>query len=111
MSDIKNKITLLIKDIIFFYIKHFYDKYLSEHSLKSLDDNEVNKFINLNYSDKEQTIKKYVRDSLRKNLTDAEYNTTVIESILVELFKDKDLNKERIKQEILDYQNNNLNTE
>lgn len=111
MSENKNKITLLIKDIIFFYIKHFYDKHITELNVKSLSDLQINEFINANYSNKEPEIKKYVRNSLKKNLSEEEYNTTIIENILLELFRDKDLNKERIKQEILDYQNNNLNTE
>jgi hypothetical protein len=97
----------MMKDIIFFYVKYYYDKYLSENNLSILNETQINDFINTHYTNKGKEIKDYVRNSLKKNLGD-KYNSLTVENILLELFNDIDMAKERLKIEIIDYQNNHM---
>ena len=93
----------LVKDIIFFYVKYYYDKYLTEHSLETMNDEDIDKFIGIYYGEKQQDLKDYIRKSLKKNQGD-EYSSMATENILLELFTDTDMAKERIRLEILDFQ-------
>ena len=100
-----NKLTLpnMVKDIIFFYIKHYYDKYLSNNNLSVLNRQQIEEFISVNYVNKQNKIKKYIRDSLKKNLGN-EYNGITVENLLLEIFNDDDLAQERLRLEITNYQ-------
>ena len=100
-----NKLTLpnMVKDIIFFYIKHYYDKYLATNNLSVLNDQQIEEFISSNYVNKQNKIKKYIRDSLKKNLGN-EYNGITVENLLLEIFNDDDLAQERLRLEITNYQ-------
>ena len=96
----------MIRDITFFYVKFYYDKFLKENSISKMTIQQVNEFIENHYTNKENDIKKYIRNSLKKNLGD-NYNPITTENILLEMFNDTDLAKARIKNEIIDYQDNN----
>jgi hypothetical protein len=93
----------LVKDIIFFYVKYYYEKYLTEHSLEKMSDNDIEKFIGIYYDERQQDLKDYIRKSLKKNQGD-EYSSIATENILLELFNDTDMAKERIRLEINDFQ-------
>lgn len=99
----------LIKDIIFYYVKFYYDKFITELSVNKLTEEQINDFVELHYTNKEKDIRDYVRKSLKKNLGD-EYNSFTTENILLELFSDASMAKERLRLEINDYQENHLNT-
>ena len=103
------KLTLpnMVKDIVFFYIKHYYDKYLKKNNITILSESEINNFISENYVNKQNKIKKYIRDSLKKNLGN-EYNTITVENLLLEIFNDDDLAQERLRLEIKVYQETKL---
>lgn len=93
----------MIRDIIFFYVKFYYDKYLTEHNLSSMTETNIEDFINIYYVEKQQDLKDYIRKSLKKNLG-SEYNSIAVENIIMELFNDSDMAKERIRLEISDFQ-------
>lgn len=103
------KLTLpnMVKDIVFFYIKHYYDKYLKKNNITILSESQINNFISDNYVNKQNKIKKYIRDSLKKNLGN-EYNTITVENLLLEIFNDDDLAQERLRLEIKVYQETKL---
>ena len=103
------KLTLpnMVKDIIFFYIKHYYDKYLKQNNIIKMTDAQINTFIYENYNNKQTKIKKYIRDSLKKNLGN-EYNGLAVENLLLEIFNDDDLAQERLRLEIKNYQKTKL---
>ena len=109
-NDKQEKLTLpnMVKDIVFFYIKHYYDKYLIKKNIKILSDSEIEEFISENYVNKQVKIKKYIRESLKKNLGD-EYNGIAVENLLLEIFNDDDLAQERLRLEIKNYQETKLN--
>jgi hypothetical protein len=93
----------LVKDIIFFYVKYYYKKYLTENSLDKMSVDDIEKFINIYYGEKQQDLKDYIRKSLKKN-QGVEYNSIATENILLELFNDTNMAKERIRLEIIDFQ-------
>lgn len=93
----------LVKETIFFYVKYYYDKYLVEHTIQIMEPQHIDTFIQQHYTDRERDLRDYVRKSLKKNLGDG-YNNLAVENILLEIFKDPALAKERIKLEITDYQ-------
>lgn len=95
----------MIRDISFYYVKFYYDKFLKEKQINIMTNDQVNTFIEEHYTNKELDIKKYIRNSLKKNLGKG-YNPITTENILLEMFNDADLAKARIKNEILEYQNN-----
>ena len=103
------KLTLpnMVKDIIFFYIKHYYDKYLKEKNIIKMSDEQINTFIYENYNNRQKKIKKYIRDSLKKNLG-SEYSGMAVENLLLEIFNDDDLAQERLRLEIKNYQKTKL---
>lgn len=97
----------LVRDIIFHYIKHYYEKWLHEHNKNKMTDNDINEFINEYYNLKQSDLRKYVRATLKQNLG-ANYNQMAVENILMEINKDPEFAKTRIHMEIEDYQNKKL---
>jgi hypothetical protein len=95
----------MIRDISFYYVKFYYDKYLKDNNINKMTSEEINMFIEEQYTNKENDIKKYIRSSLKKNLNNY-YNPMTTENIILEMFSDSDLAKARIKNEIVEYQNN-----
>ena len=108
MSSSEKTLTNLVKETVFYYVKYYYDKYLTEHQLTIMDDADIDRFIQTNYTDREKDLRDYVRKSLKKNLGDG-YNNLAVENILLEIFKDQAMAKERIRIEIVDYQYHNHN--
>ena len=108
MSSGEKTLTNLVKETVFYYVKYYYDKYLTEHQLTIMDDADIDRFIQTNYTDREKDLRDYVRKSLKKNLADG-YNNLAVENILLEIFKDQAMAKERIRIEIVDYQYHNHN--
>ena len=106
MASSEKTLTNLVKETVFYYVKFYYDKYLNEHQLTIMDDTHIDQFIQTNYTDREKDLREYVRKSLKKNLGDG-YNNLAVENILLEIFKDPAMAKERIRLEIVDYQYHN----
>ena len=106
MSSIERNLTNLIKDIVFYYIKYYYDKHLKENSIEKILDDNIKVFINNIYDNNSLKIKNYIRKSLKKNQKE-NYNSMVVENILLEMFDDIEFAKIRITNEIVEYQNNN----
>lgn len=105
MSDTNKTLPNLIREIIFFYVKHFYDRYLLQNNISTMTTEHIDKFIKLYYTDKETYMRDYVRNTLKKN-QGAAYNSIAVENILLEISSDPIMAKERIKLEIQDYQTN-----
>ena len=106
--DTQNKtLPNIVRDIVFFYVKFYYDKYLKENNISNMTDTDINNFIHIHYTNKETEIRNYIRKSLKKNLGN-NYKPISVENILMEIFNDPEMAFERIKIEIIDYQNNKL---
>lgn len=100
---IEKSLPNMIRDITFYYVKFYYDKYLKDNDIEKMETTQIAKFITDHYTNKENDIKKYIRNSLKKNLG-ANYNPITTENILLEMFNDSALAIARIKNEIIDYQ-------
>lgn len=93
----------LVRDVIFHYIKHYYEKWLNDtgNSVMSADD--ITAFVEKYYNEKQKDLRKYVRSTLKKNLG-VKYNQLAVENILLEITQDPEFAKTRIRVEIEDYQ-------
>lgn len=103
--DQKRNTTNLIKDIVFYYIKFYYDKELKNKKKHIMEECEIETFVNDMYTDNTDKIKTYIRNSLKKNQKE-NYNKFIVENILVEMFNDIEYAKNRVIIEIKTYQNN-----
>jgi len=100
-------ISNLIRDIVFYYIKFYYDKYLTDNKCIMIDKKKIPSFVEELYVGRTKELKEYIRSSLKKNIKE-EYNKTVVENILVEMFSDVNYCRTRIIDEIILHQENNL---
>ena len=96
-------LTSMIRDITYFYIKHFYDKTLTETKQTKLENNMLSELIDNLYINKSLDLKKYIRDTLNENLEN-NYNSFAVENIILEMFNDPTYSKQRIYLEIVEYQ-------
>ena len=105
MSAVERNTTNLIKDIVFYYVKYYYDKHLKENNIDIIENENVPMFIDNLYNNNSKKIKTYIRTSLKENQKE-DYNSLVVENILLEMFDDINYSKNRIVQEIIQYQKN-----
>ena len=98
---IKMSLQKNIKDLIFFYVKTNYEKYLEENRIQVIPDNQINEVITKLYIERKEHIKEFIKDSLKELLTPGEYpgDQTVI-NILLNIFQDDELCKNRLLIEI-----------
>ena len=101
-------LTNMIKDITFHYIKFFYEKELDNRKVNRLNDKDVKLLVNNLYSSKSESLKKYIRDTLKENLGD-KYPKLQVNMILLEMFEDVDYGIQRVITEITNYQNLKFN--
>ena len=94
-----------IRDLIFFYVKTNYEKYLQENNITRISDESMPKIIDELYSNRKDHIKIFIKDSLIQLLKDEHPGDSVINTILREIFEDDELCKTRILVEIQTYQN------
>ena len=93
----------LVRDVIFHYIKHYYEKWLADTGKSMMSDNDITVFVEKYYNEKQKDLRKYVRSTLKKNLG-VKYNQLAVENILLEITQDPEFAKTRIRMEIEDYQ-------
>lgn len=96
----------LIRDIIFHYIKHYYEKWLQDSGKSKMTSDDITAFINKYYHEKDKDLRKYVRATLKSNLKES-YNQLAVENIFLQITQDPEFAKTRIRMEIEDYQSKN----
>lgn len=89
-----------IKDLIFFYIKTNYNNYLKENKIDFIPDNKVDEVISKLYTERKEHLKGFIKESLKKILKDKYPGDLVVLNILVEIFADDELCKNRLITEI-----------
>ena len=102
-----------IRDLIFFYVKTNYDEYLKEHKLKSIPEDKIDKVVTELYNDRKDHIQEFIKNSLKKiyeSKPDEYPGDLVILNILVEIFNDDELCKNRLIIEIKLYQRSLIQT-
>ena len=107
MATTERSLPNLVKDITFFYIKHHYQKYLSEKNVEIVEESLLRDLIDKLYNEKQQELRDYIRNNLKVNLKE-KYSTIATESIITEMFFDPRIAKERVIIEILRFQENKI---
>jgi hypothetical protein len=92
-----------IKDLIQFYVKTNYEEYLKENKITLIPDSEIENVIKTLYDDRKDHIKNFIVDSLKKlyeGKTEEYPGDNTIKNILINIFQDDDLCKNRLTGEI-----------
>ena len=103
----KGTIIEAIKACAFNIIEDEYKKYLQSHKLLILDRNQLINVANDYYTNNSKTMKSQIRENLKTQYKE-EYNSGMIENILLDLFQERDLNIIKITNEIIAIQEKNL---
>ena len=92
-----------IRDLIFFYVKTNYNQYLDDRKLKYIPDNEIDQVIHTLYDDRKEHIQVFIKSSLKQlyeSKPDEYPGDLMILNILVDIFSDDNLCKNRLIAEI-----------
>ena len=92
-----------IRDLIYFYVKTNYNEYLKDNNIKMIPENEIENIINKLYIDRKDHIQIFIKDSLKKlyeQKMDEYPGDQTIKNILINVFQDDDLCKNRLIIEI-----------
>lgn len=103
MANNGTNLTSMVRDITYFFIKYYYDKELTDTNQKLLPESTVKTLIDNLYITKANDLKKYIRDTLKENLS-TNYNSFAVENIILEMFDDPEYSKHRVFLEIIEYQ-------
>ena len=97
-----------IKDLILFYVKENYNKYLTENNIIKIQNDKINEVIEELYDNKKEHLKKFIKDSLKELLKDDYPGDLIINNICFDVFQDDTLCKNRVCKEIELHQQNIL---
>tara|TARA_B100000795_G_C22749236_1_gene418645 strand:- start:948 stop:1292 length:345 start_codon:yes stop_codon:yes gene_type:complete len=106
-SNMPNDLTQTITTIVLYYIKKQYHKYLTNNNIQIIQEENIKEVVNNFYVEKEQDLKKFIRNTMRKNFPDYDVNLTmktITEEIILEMFDDMEFSIEKITLEISNYQ-------
>lgn len=96
-----------IKKSIYNIIEEEYKKYLETHKLLLIEKTKLEKIVNDYYSTNSKSIKSKIRELLKDKFNN-DYNSTLVENILLDIFQEKDVNVIKIVNELEGIQNKNL---
>lgn len=100
MSNIQKN----IKDLIYFYIKENYKKYLQDNSLTIIPNDKIRSVIDSLYTDKKEHLKEFIKSSLKVLMKDEYPGDQTITNLTLNIFSDDELCKNRLSLEIKVYQ-------
>ena len=102
-----------IKDLVIFFVKENYNKYLQENNIKNIESDKLKKVISNMYYPKKDDLKEFVKNCMKEMTKDNpdEYpGDLVINNIFFDIYQDDELNINRIYNEIKLFQENNNDT-
>ena len=88
-----------IKSLIFDYIDEEYKKYLKSNGILLIKKENINKVINNLYDNNNKNIKSLIRKSLKEKYMN-DYPSGTVENMIFDIFQDKDLNINKITDEL-----------
>tara|TARA_B110000902_G_scaffold149014_1_gene171672 strand:+ start:188 stop:511 length:324 start_codon:yes stop_codon:yes gene_type:complete len=94
----------LVQDLILFYVKENYNIYLAENKLTVIPEQQLDAVIDDLYSDRKEHLKQFIKTSLQKIMKEDYVGDLLINNMLIDIFRDDKLCKNRIKLEIGEYQ-------
>ena len=89
-----------IKDLVIFYIKENYNKYLSDNNLKSINPEKLKKVISDMYYPKKDDLKEFVKNCMKETYKEEYPGDLVINNIFYDIYQDDELNINRMYNEI-----------
>lgn len=104
MSTLSN----ITEDLIKFYVRQNYEKYLSDNKLTIIEESQIDQIIESIFQEKIIHMRSFLVDSIPKmyNETDVKPTKIIINNILDEILEDEKLCKYKLKTEIVLYQKN-----
>ena len=90
----------LIKDLIIFYITENYNKYLKNHNIDKIPDNELYGVISNMYDKNKEHLQQFLKDSLKKIMKDDYMGDGAFSTLCLEIFEDDEYCKKRLVLEI-----------
>jgi hypothetical protein len=93
-----------IKDLIHFYIKENYKKYLTDHKIEIIPADKISDVIDELYTEKKEHLKVFIKSSLQVMLKDNYPGDQVVTNLILNIFADDELCKNRLCLEIKVYQ-------
>ena len=97
-----------IKDLIIFYVKENYNKYLEENNLTIIGKDKIKQIISDMYYPKKDHLKQFVKNSLKELWKDDYPGDLIIDNIFFDIYQDDKFNINRICVEIELHQENNI---
>lgn len=92
-----------IRDLIHFYVKTNYEKYLTDKNIKIIPEEEIDTIIHSLYDDRKSHIQTFILDSLKtlyKDKSEEYPGDRTVKNILLNIFQDDELCKNRLSCEI-----------
>ena len=89
-----------IKDLIYFYFKSNYDNHLKENNIKCIEESKIDSIISELFESRKEHIKQFIKQSLQKLLKDEYPGDQIINNLLLNIFYDEELCKNRLIVEI-----------
>ena len=96
-----------IKNSIYTIIEDEYKNYLETHKLLLIEKKKLEKVVSDYYSTNSKAIKCKIRELLKEKFAH-DYNSSLVENILLDIFQEKDINIIKIVNELEALQNKNL---
>ena len=94
----------LVQDLIMFYVRENYNKHLSDNNISFIKEEDLEGVINTLYSDRKEHLKGFIKESLKKIMKEDYIGDLVVNNMLIDIFRDDNLCKNRIKLEVMEYQ-------
>jgi len=94
----------LVQDLILFFVKENYKKYLSDNKIKKIPDEQIEPVVKKIYVEKKDNIKEFLTTSLKQIMGEDYIGDLFVNNICIEIFRDDELCTNRIIQEIQNYQ-------
>tara|TARA_Y100000589_G_scaffold1556_1_gene1407 strand:+ start:3829 stop:4179 length:351 start_codon:yes stop_codon:yes gene_type:complete len=98
-----------IRNIIFYYVKGTYKKYLKDNNLSLIEKEEIKNVVNNLYSDRRKDLENFIKINLKHMMKENYPGDLVVNPVIWDIFDDEDLAKNRVVMEIEMYQNEKLN--
>ena len=103
----KTNIITTIKDCIFNIIEEEYKNYLKSNNILLIEDSKLLQIVTEFYNSNVKNIKFKIRETLKEKYNE-EYNSGLVENILLDIFQEKTINIMKIVNELTVIQNKNL---
>lgn len=110
-TNVNFNLPTTIKNIVFYYIKAHYNKYLKDNNINLIPKEQLSEVVGELYENNSLDLKRYIRGTMRKNFPDYDKNFTLktsTEEIILEMFEDPEYSKNRVIIEIENFQNDNI---